>query len=84
MGRSQRPRPKRLSSKLRQIRSHLGISQVEMAKRLGYRNIHPAHISGYERGEREPLLVVLLKYAQLVGVSTDFIIDDKVNLPKLT
>ena len=84
MGRSRRPRPKLLSTKLRQIRDHLGISQAEMVKRLGNRSIHPAHISAYERGEREPPLPVLLKYAQLVGISTDFIIDDKVKLPKMT
>jgi len=38
-------------------------------------------ISGYERGEREPPLPVLLKYARLAGFSTDYLIDDKLDLP---
>lgn len=79
MGRSQRPRPKHLAKKLLQIRKHLGVSQVEMVKQLGFEKIHPAHISAYERGEREPPLPVLLRYAQLYGVSTDSLIDDKLN-----
>jgi hypothetical protein len=44
--------------------------------------IHPAHISGYERGEREPPLPVLLLYARLVRISTDVLIDDEMDLPK--
>ena len=53
-----------------------------MCKRLGAKRIHPAHVSGYERGEREPPLPVLLKYARLVGISTDVLIDDKLDLPE--
>jgi transcriptional regulator with XRE-family HTH domain len=53
-----------------------------MVKCLGFRSIHPAHISGYERGEREPPLPVLLKYAQLLGISTDILIDDELDLPQ--
>lgn len=80
MGRSHRPQPKYLAKKLLQIRKRLDISQAEMVSRLGFRTIHPAHISGYERGEREPPLPVLLKYARLVGVSTDCLIDDDAKL----
>jgi transcriptional regulator with XRE-family HTH domain len=82
MGRSHRPRPKHLAKKLLQIRKTLEVSQAEMVKRLDFRSIHPAHVSGYERGEREPPLPVLLKYARLIGVSTDYLIDDKLTLPK--
>lgn len=80
MGRSKRPRPKHLAAKLREIRLRLNVSQAEMVKLLGFKSIHPAHISGYERGEREPPLPTLLKYAQLVGLSTDALIDDKIDL----
>jgi transcriptional regulator with XRE-family HTH domain len=82
MGRSSRPRPKRLALKLRRVREQLEISQAEICRRLDFKSIHPAHISGYERGEREPPLPVLLKYARLAGISTDILIDDKLNLPK--
>jgi transcriptional regulator with XRE-family HTH domain len=78
MGRAQRPRTKYLGKKLLEIREALGISQVEMTKRLDFRTIQPAHISAYERGEREPPLPVLLKYARLGGESTDSLIDDEV------
>jgi transcriptional regulator with XRE-family HTH domain len=48
-----------------------------MAEALNFRSVHPTNISGYERGLREPPYPVLLKYARLVGVSTDILIDDK-------
>ena len=80
MGRSSRPRPKRLALKLRRIRDGLEISQAAMCERLNFPTIHPAHISGYERGEREPPLPVLLRYARLAGISTDVLIDDKLDL----
>ncbi|HEY9403673.1 MAG TPA: helix-turn-helix transcriptional regulator [Pyrinomonadaceae bacterium] len=81
MGRSRRPRPQRLALKLLQIREALGISQVEMHLRLDQPKSHPAHISGYERGEREPPLPVILKYAKLAGVCVDALIDDELDLP---
>ena len=77
-----RLRPKRLGEKLRQIRDWLGLSQSEMLRRLGFENvIWYTQISAYELGRREPPLVVLLEYARLAGVSTDVLIDDKMNLP---
>jgi transcriptional regulator with XRE-family HTH domain len=81
MGRSSRPKPERLALKLLSLREALGISQAEMVVRLDYPRIHPAHVSGYERGEREPPLPVLLRYARMVGVSTDVLIDDELDLP---
>lgn len=82
MGRSSRPTPKYLASKLRRVRDGLELSQAAMCEKLGFPKIHPAHISAYEQGKREPPLPVLLKYARLAGVSTDVLIDDKLKLPK--
>ena len=48
-----------------------------MCARLGFTQIHPAHISAYERELREPPLPVILKYARLAGISPDVLIDDK-------
>jgi DNA-binding XRE family transcriptional regulator len=73
-----RPTPKALPEKLRLIREHLGLSQSEITRELGVEN--RASISGYERGEREPPLPILLKYARLVGISTDVLIDDDMKL----
>jgi transcriptional regulator with XRE-family HTH domain len=54
------------------------MSQSEVARAIGVAD--RSSISGYERGEREPPLPVLLKYAKLAGVSTDTLIDDTVDL----
>lgn len=80
MGRAKRLRPKRLGKKLRQIREILELSQIGMAEALNFPTVHPTNISGYERGLREPPYPVLLKYARLVGVSTDVLIDDKLEI----
>jgi transcriptional regulator with XRE-family HTH domain len=77
-----RPYPLHLASKLTNLRNDLGLSQGEIATRLGVKD--RASISGYERGEREPPLPVLLEYARLVpGVTMEILVDDKLTLPKL-
>jgi len=83
MGRATREKSVRLAEKLLQIRLALGLSQTGMLEQLSrsdkaYRN----YISDFENGKREPPLPVLLKYARLVGISTDVLIDDKMDLPK--
>lgn len=81
MARLPRPRPKRLPEKLVQIRLALGLSQGEMLRRLELDNLTRTTVSAYEVGTSEPPLPVLLKYARLVGVSTDVLIDDELDLP---
>lgn len=81
MGRSARPRPKRLPEKLLAIRQRLGYLQSQMVKALGL-EVDNSVVSGYELGTREPSLIVLLRYARLAGVSTDLLIDDELELPK--
>lgn len=83
MGRASREKPARLAEKLLQIRTALELSQNGMLRRLGvaekgYRN----YISDFENGVREPSLPVLLKYARLVGVSMDVLVDDELELPE--
>lgn len=75
-----RYRPLRLAGKLRQIRESIGVSQSELARRLNV-GINTPRLSEYENGTREPGLITLLAYAYLVGISTDDLIDDSVNLP---
>ena len=79
MGRAPRPRPKHMGRKLKAIRESLELTVVQLAERLDYP--HPAHISGFERGDREPSYLVLLSYAKLAGCSTDYLIDDRLELP---
>jgi transcriptional regulator with XRE-family HTH domain len=82
MGVRARQRPERLAEKLLQIRMALGLSQSEMLRRLELEDsISYKKISDYERGEREPSLIILLQYARVANVSTDVLIDDALNLP---
>lgn len=81
MGSSRRERPKHLPKKLRKLRLEvLGMSQTEMCKALDLKVDYSA-ISGYERGVREPSLIVLLKYARLAGCAVEDLIDDKIKWP---
>jgi transcriptional regulator with XRE-family HTH domain len=85
MGRASRRaqhHPKRLGEKLRQIRDALELSQNEMLKRLGSpEGILGTSISGYERGVREPPLLILLAYGRTARVSVEMLIDDEMDLP---
>jgi transcriptional regulator with XRE-family HTH domain len=85
MGRGRRTQPRKLKSKLKTIRSQMGITQqeiVERLKKLAPREfIDSGYISQFENGKREPTLPVLLAYARLAGISTDYLIDDKLKLP---
>ena len=82
MARIPRPRPARLPEKLLQIRIALGLSQGEMLRRLElHEKLTRTTVSAYEVGTSEPSLPVLLKYARLVGISTDVLIDDGLDLP---
>jgi len=55
------------------------LSQGDIAAKIGVKD--RASISGYERGEREPPLPVLLAYARLAKVSVERLIDDELDLP---
>jgi transcriptional regulator with XRE-family HTH domain len=82
MGTKVRPRPRNLSRKLRQIRIDLGLSQLQMIRRLGFEDsLHPGRISEYESSMREPSLLILLAYARLAGVHLEEIVDDDLDLP---
>ena len=76
-----RSRPKRLAEKLLQIRSALGLSQGDMAKRLRV-EISAKHISRYERDQSEPPIEVLLAYARAAKVSLEHFVDDEMELPR--
>jgi transcriptional regulator with XRE-family HTH domain len=61
----------------------LGLTQSEMVAKLAVRDepLRAASISGYELGEREPPLMVLLRYARIHGCSMEELVDDKLKLP---
>ena len=82
MGRAHRSRPHRLGEKLLLIRIRLGLTQSELIKKLAVKDeaLYPSSISLFERGAREPSLLVLLAYSNLSGWTINDLVDDKVKL----
>jgi transcriptional regulator with XRE-family HTH domain len=81
MGRSPTAKPRHLAKKLQQIRTSLGLSQSEMARRLSVK-LSREDVSKYERGVRVAPLLTLLRYARLASVSMDVLVDDQMKLPE--
>ena len=83
MGQRPRPKPKKLAAKLFAIRQRLGLSQSQMAYFLKYK-VNAARVSEYEKGTREPSLLVLLNYAHAANISMESLANDKIELPEIT
>src|SRR5947209_8451056 len=84
MGSARRPQPEHLPAKLLGIRQQLGLTQEQMAARLGHlkSSPQPGLISRFEQGRREPSLLVLLEYARMAGVAMEVLVDDEIDLPR--
>jgi transcriptional regulator with XRE-family HTH domain len=81
MGEKARQKPARLAEKLLQIREALGLSQNELIRRLGV-ELTQNRVSDYERGNGEPPLPLLLRYARVAGVCLERLVDDNLDLPE--
>ena len=82
MGRMKRPSPLKLAEKLLQIRERLELSQNGMLRKLGLEDDYArTAISSFERGDKEPPLTVLLRYAEVANVCLDVLADDQLVLP---
>ena len=83
MGHKKRQTPAKLGKKLKAIREHLELTQEQLIDRLDCPSIplNKGSISNYEKNIRVPTIIVILKYARLVKVSTDVLIDDELDLP---
>lgn len=79
-----RPRPKRLAEKLLALRSTIdgGLSQTEMAQRLGLNTEDRERISKYERDVLEPPLEILCVYADVANVWLEVLVKDNLDLPE--
>lgn len=84
MGKAARKlRPKRLGSKLAEIRRKLQLSQNGLIRRLGFTDmLVREEISAFERGVRVPPILFLLEIARTVNITVETLIDDELNLPK--
>ncbi len=72
-----------LCARLLMVRERLQLSQNELINRMGLvGELTQARVSAYERGEREPPLMVLLQYARAANVYVEALIDDEVDLPE--
>lgn len=60
--------------KLRRLRRKFKMTQAQLARKLG---LSPSAIGMYEQGRREPDSAMLLKIANLFGVSVDFFLESK-------
>lgn len=82
MGSAARRKPKRLAEKLLEIRTGLGLSQNGLIRRMGLEDqLNQAQISMFERGIRQPSLLILAAYANAANVYVEVLIFDEVNLP---
>ena len=77
-----RVKPSRLGEKFLGIRRRSDNSLSQMAALLSDDSvkIRRQDISRFEKGEREPNLIVLLHYARLARVPIEVLIDDNLNL----
>lgn len=60
-----------LGERLKELRKQQGLTQVQVAERLG---LSKAIISSYEVASRHPSYGVLIKMAALYGVTTDYLL----------
>ena len=75
--------PKRLGSKLRQIRLALALTQEEMLKLLDLPPvISQTTISAYERNAKLPPYFVLARYGDVANVWIDVLVRDSLDLPE--
>ena len=63
--------------KIKELREKMGITQRELAKRLNY---FPQSISRYEKGQGEPNIETLIKFADFFKVSLDELVGRPTNL----
>jgi transcriptional regulator with XRE-family HTH domain len=64
-----------ISEKLKNLRQQKGWSQTQLAKKL---NTQSQNISRYERGLFTPSTDALSKFADVFGVSVDYLLNDEV------
>jgi transcriptional regulator with XRE-family HTH domain len=57
--------------RLKSLRRQAGLSQEELAKRVG---VHTTHIGRYERGNSRPSADALARLADALGVSGDYLL----------
>lgn len=68
--------------RIKQLRIQRGMSQIDLAKRVGYKG--RSAISKVENGERDISQTMIVKYAEVLGVSPTYLLfgkDSEIDLP---
>ena len=71
----------KFGEKLQLLRQRQGLSQSQLAEMLG---VTRTHVSRMERGEKIPNIAMLLKIANIFGVTTDLLIRDEIEIKDLS
>lgn len=79
MGHAATPKIKHLPAKLLAIRRALGLSQPQMAQRISFPGYY-SRISEFEKGRRQPNVLVLMAYARAAKIPLENIVDDEIEL----
>jgi len=66
----------KLNEKIKRLRKENSLSQVRLSELAG---IHKTHYSRLERGLYQPSIDVLKKIAEILNVSTDYLLKDDTN-----
>jgi DNA-binding XRE family transcriptional regulator len=80
---SPRKRPARLGEKLLAVREKLGYTMVDMADMLSDDEVYvyKQDVHKFEKNERDPSLIILLRYSRLGKVPMEVFADDRLDLP---
>lgn len=80
---SSRQKPARLGEKLMATREKCGLSLSEMARALSDEkaSVRRQDLFRFEKNERDPPLIVLLRYSKIAGVPMEIFADDDLDLP---
>lgn len=68
-----------LGQRIALLRRSAGMSQAELASRLG---ISPSAVGMYEQGRREPSVGALVTLAEIFQVSTDYLLTGRIADPR--
>ncbi len=68
---------KKFGEKLYTLRKHKGLSQRQLGEML---EVSGSHIGAIERGEKFPNVPMVLKVADIFGVTTDQLIRDELEI----
>lgn len=72
----------RFGEKLRALRKQRAMTIIDLATALGY--TANSYISELERGKKKPTTDLVFKVARLFNVTTDQLLDDTLDVPRMT